>query len=155
MVACEIFRPLTYVPLVLLRSVTMKRPSRNSSRAWCFDTLPLGSIKSLPCTRPTLISLLSNASLRSLPPFSLMTIVNIEGSGLRSPHVAAHAGGVAAIVEALARACQLRHTPAGPAGAGGGPAPPTPAFPPPPRALPAGGTGAARPPPGVTVAPAP
>src|SRR5258708_38854997 len=137
MVACEIFRPLTYVPLVLLRSVTMKRPSRNSSRAWCFDTLPLGSIKSLPCTRPTLISLLSNASLRSLPPFSLMTIVNIEGSGLRSPHVAAHAGGVAAIVEALARACQLRHTPAGPAGGAGGPAPPGPrltaARPPPPR----------------------
>src|ERR1700690_620701 len=57
----------------------MNRPSRYSSRAWCFETFPFGSIRSLPCTRPTLISFLSKGSRRSAPPFSLMTIVNIVG----------------------------------------------------------------------------
>src|SRR5262249_46979389 len=79
MVACAILRPLTYVPLVLLRSVTMKRPSRKRSRACFLETLPFGSMRSLPCTRPTLISCLSKSSLRSAPPFSLMTIANMVG----------------------------------------------------------------------------
>jgi hypothetical protein len=54
----------------------MNRPSRNIRRAWRFETLPFGNIKSLPCTRPTLISLLSKSSRRSAPPFSLMMIAN-------------------------------------------------------------------------------
>ena len=74
------FRPLTYVPFVLRRSVTMNRPSRRSRRAWCFETLPLGNIRSFPCTRPTLISLRSKASRRSAPPFSLITIVNMRSA---------------------------------------------------------------------------
>src|SRR5580704_16617133 len=106
MVACEILRPLTYVPLVLFRSVTMNRPSRKSSRAWCFETFPLGSIRSLPWTRPTLISFLSKVSLRSAPPFSLMTIVNIKGGVLRSPHVTLHGRAAAPIVEAGTQPCQ-------------------------------------------------
>ena len=69
-------RRLTYVPFVLLRSVTMKRPSRNTRRACRFETFPLASIRSLPCTRPMLSSDCWNASRRSAPPFSLMTIEN-------------------------------------------------------------------------------
>src|ERR1700722_13776835 len=111
MVACAIFRPLTYVPLVLLRSVTMKRPSRKSRRAWCLETLPFGNMRSLPWTRPTLISLLSKASLRSAPPFSLMIIENISSWSLET---AAHLdGGGAAPLEDFQRdpgfCCEILH----------------------------------------------
>src|SRR5580700_7179787 len=56
----------------------MNRPSRKRRRAWCLETLPLGNMRSLPWTRPTLISFLSKVSLRSAPPFSLMMIANIQ-----------------------------------------------------------------------------
>src|SRR5689334_3151587 len=55
----------------------MNLPSLMTMREWRFDTLPLGRMMSLPCTRPIVISTLSNCSRRDSPPFSAMVIENM------------------------------------------------------------------------------
>jgi len=70
-------RPLRYVPLVLLRSTTKKRPSCFTTREWRFETLPLLSTMSFPGTRPTVTSSRSKSIFFGVPPFSVTISVNI------------------------------------------------------------------------------
>ena len=76
-----ILRPFTYVPFVLFKSTMMRRPSLRTIRACRFDTLPLGRMISLPCTRPMWTSGLSKSIFRGAPPFSVMETENIVPRG--------------------------------------------------------------------------
>src|SRR5215470_7135150 len=58
----------------------MNLPSLSTMREWRLETLPLGRMMSLPCTRPIVTSGLSNSSRFCSPPFSFTTIANIRSS---------------------------------------------------------------------------
>src|SRR3954470_18565507 len=55
----------------------MNLPSLSTMREWRLETLPLGRMMSLPCTRPIVTSGLSNSSRFDSPPFSLIVIANM------------------------------------------------------------------------------
>src|SRR5260370_26324436 len=67
-----ILRPFTYVPLVLLRSITSRTPFLATRRVCRFEMFPLGRTMSLPETRPMDTSSLSNVRERGSPPFSVI-----------------------------------------------------------------------------------
>jgi len=73
-----ILRPLTKVPLVLLRSAISMPAAIFVSRVCRFEMFPFASTMSLPETRPIVISSLSKVSTLGSPPFSVSVSLIID-----------------------------------------------------------------------------